>query len=530
MTEYDVIVIGAGPNGLTCAAYLAKAGAKVLLLERRHEAGGGLLTEDFGGFRYNLHATYHMMADIMPPYGDFELEKLGLMYTYPEVQVAMPLKLGSTPRALVFYRDIEKTAKSIEEFSKKDADAFRRMYREFRQLCDEIIVPATYVPPVPAVEHVMALSKSDVGRRLSELSELSPIDIIESYGFESEEVKTALLFLACMWGIPYDVGGVGYLIPLYIYRMLNCALCVGGSHRVSSALTKVVIRYGAEMLENAEIRKITMKDGAACGVELSDGRKFASKAIASSVDIHQTFLKFVGEDNLEKDFAATIKSWKWEESSLFSVHLSLREPPIYKCKNSEVVNKAMLCILGYENLAELKSHWKEIYSGKVPGAAGHATCTTMFDASQAPKGYHVGRWESSAPYKINGDWDKIKEEYADRCIEKWKEYAPNIKPFRRYVYTPLDVERKLTDMVHGSIKQGAYNSLQMGYLRPNDLCSRYKTPVSGLYLCGASVYPGGMITAAPGYNAASVIAEDLGIKVWWNPPDYVLEARDKGLV
>lgn len=512
---YDVVVVGGGPNGLTCGAYLAKAGAKVLLLERRHELGGGLTTQDFGGFRFNLHATYHLLAELLPPHHDLELEKYGVVYKFPDVQLSIPGKL-------VLYRDREKSVRSLEKSSKRDAEAFKRMMEDFEVLCNDIIIPATYVPAVPPAEHVAMLSQSETGRKLNELSELSPLEIVERYELE-DPLKLAILFLACMWGIRYDAGGVGYLVPLYVYRMFNSAICVGGSHRLSSALTKAFLSYGGEILENAEVSGIELRDEKVSCVKLSDGRRFETKAVASSVDLHQTFLKFLGEENLDSDFVESIKRWRWEESSLFSVHLSMRDPPVYKHEQEH----AFLSILGYESSDDLISHWKDIYSGKLPEPKGHVSCLTVFDPSYAPPGFHVGRWECSVPYGLN--WDEIKEDYADRCIKKWEDYA-SLSHIRRYVYTPLDIERKLTDMVRGSIKQGAYISLQMGYFRPNDLCSRYKTPVDGLYLCGSSVYPGGMITLAPGYLAASVIADDLKLRKWWSPPQYVEEARELGLV
>jgi len=154
-------------------------------------------------------------------------------------------------------------------------------------------------------------------------------------------------------------------------------------------------------------------------------------------------------------------------------------------------------------------------------------------ASPGPYGpLHTLRWESSSPYALAGqEWDAVKDDYANRCFERWKEYAPNLaaaKVLFKFVYSPLDVERRLISMQRGSIKHGAYTSLQMGYLRPNEHCSSYRTPIKGLYVAGASVYPGGMVILGPGYNAARVVVEDLGAQVWWTPPDYVLRAQEKG--
>jgi len=529
---YDVIVIGGGPNGLTCATYLAKAGARVLVLERRHETGGGLLTEDFGGFSYNLHATYMMMADLMPPYKDLHLDRYGCTFIPADVSIALLTKDG---KAVVLYRDVEKSVKSISRISPRDAQSYRRMYEEFKRVSDECLIPATYVPTIPPLELAAMLDKSEIGKKVLEYTEMTPRAIIDQYGFEDERVKTLLLHLACMWIISPDVGGVGYMVPLYVYRMVNVALCRGGSHRLSSALAKVLVQSGGEILESADVSRVIVKDGVAKGVELTDGRRFEAKVIVSSVDPHQTFLKFIGEEHLDPDFVESVKNWKWEEWSLLGIHTSLKQLPRYRAEDYEPdAGKAMIQIMGYNDTSEFLKHLQDAEEGRLPSPAGHATSITYFDPLQAPSGYHTGRWESFVPYKPKeGGWEELKEKYADQCLEVWKEYAPNMDRkniLRRYVYPPTYIEQKLIDMVRGSIKQGAYISLQMGYFRPNIYCSRYRTPIKGFYICGASSYPGGMITLAPGYNAASIIAEDLKITPWWTPPDYVIKAREKGLV
>ncbi len=154
---YDAIIIGAGPNGLLAAAYLAKAGHKVLLCERRHETGGGLNTEEYFGFRLNLHAIYHMMAEKMPAYRELDLPSFGLRYVHPPVIAAFPFKDGSS---LVFTRDPEETAQSIAQFSPDDANAFRAMWEEFQPLLDDYLIPMTYELPNPALDQMVEFEKT----------------------------------------------------------------------------------------------------------------------------------------------------------------------------------------------------------------------------------------------------------------------------------------------------------------------------------------------------------------------------------
>jgi phytoene dehydrogenase-like protein len=534
---YDAIVVGAGPNGLTAGAYLAKAGAKVLFLERRHETGGGLMTEEFSGFRFNLHATYMMMIDVAPAYKDLELDSYGCTYVKPDV----PVSLLADEKALTLYRDAERSAKSIERFSAKDAATFQRVYRHWERLVDECLIPATYVPPVPTLEYAEMLMKSDVGKAILELSEETPRDIIEGLGLENELLKTLLLHLACMWGLDPEVSGVGFMVPLYIVRMLNAALIRGGSHRLSSAIQKVAVANGAQVLESAEVARIIVEGGKARGVELADGRKFEAQAVVTSTDPQTTFLQLLGKDlchSISPGLAEASEGWEWESWSLYGMHLALSARPKYKAAEFDSdVDQAFVKIMGFESSEEFLSHVSKVKQGEVL-PAGHATTTTDFDPAQAPAdvvpGVAVARFEALAPYEPkDSSWDRLSQEYGDVLMERWRQYAPNLSEttvIRRYLYPPSYIEQKLVNMKRGSFKHGDYSSTQMGYLRPNPDCSGCKTPIEGLFLCGASTYPGGMILLGSGYVAAGIVVDYLGKERWWKEPDFVVRAREESLV
>ena len=526
--EHDVVIIGGGQNGLICSAYLARTGLDVLLLEARHETGGGLDTLEFCGHKYNLHAVYHMMAEIMPVYHDFNLKDKGVRYIYPEVQAAF---LNKDQKPLVFYHDPSRTADYLSSaFSKKDGESFTRMYQDFKEFSEKIVMPMTYVPAMPSIDVVMAfdMSSDDVGKRYNEMSELTPVEIIEQYGF-SDVVRAGLYNLFSMWGLS-DYDGVGFLFPLYVYRMLNAALCVGGSHRLSSSLHRIAAGAGVKILDKAEVVKVIMNNSRAGGVLLEDGTEFRAKAVVSTVDPKQNFLSFFDEDQIPDDLVESAKNWEWEKSTFFGTHVALKEAPDYTgAEDNKDVNRAMIVFNGIDDIEKILDHLEEVESGKLPEIPlGHATCTTLFDPLQAPRGYHTCRFETLVPFDC--DWDNIKDDYGRKCIETWKEYAPNIEPLNTLFYPPTYIEKKIKSMVRGSFKHGSYKTFQIGYNRPNSDCSQIVTPIEGFYVCGASVNPGGMIIGGGGYIAANIIADDFGVKKDWDEIESVKRARKLGFI
>ncbi len=535
MDGYDVIVIGAGHNGLIFGAYLARAGAKVLVLEKSNEIGGGMRTEEVTvpGFLHNTHATYHMMADYMPAIRDLELEKYGVSFVLPDVQVAGIFD----DSCVVLYNELKKSVRSISKLSEKDAEMYEKLYRKSESLVKELIIPLTYLPPLPPMEQVEILSKTELGRELLELTEYSPVDFVTEH-FEDERIRALMLYLICYWGLDPELTGLGFLIPLYLERATNYRVLLGGSHRFTSALSKVIHKNGGRIAEVCEVEKILIEDGNAVGVKLSENSAFLEKEIkarivASSLNPIQTFVELIDAENLEERFRREILRWEWEDWSLFSVHLAMNEPPKFKVSDFEPdVNKALRCISGYNSVEDVMSIWKDIRSGKLPKISGSLSCFTLFDPSMAPPNKHVCFIAQFSPYEVDGDpenWYRVKESYMERCIEKWSEYAPNLRGsiIRAYSYSPLDIELKISSMTRGSIKHGKYTPLQMGYFRPHPDASAYRTPVKNLYVCGSSVYPGGLILGAPGYNAANVVAEDMGIERWWDYPDYVKSLKAK---
>jgi phytoene dehydrogenase-like protein len=490
-------------------------------------------------YYHNTHSVYMMMVDYAPVYPDFQFEeRYGVTHICPDLQVAMPLADG---RSLCIYRDVERSCAAIATFSKKDADSYRDMQHHFSELMRNILGPQTYVPMEAAPLMAAKAEMTELGRALSEYTEKTPEEIV-CERFENEHVRTLMLYMACHWGLDYSQSGVSYMVPIYLNRMTNYRLTAGGSHRVSNALLKSTFEHGGQIRTSVRIKRIILENGTAKGVELEDGTCYmAGKAVVSTIDTHQTFLKYVGEDKLEPEFVDMIRIWQWEKWSLAVSHLALSEPPHLRAADSQPdIDKAFIYVLGYESLADLKGHWDAMSTGEMPAQAGYNCCfPSVHDPYQAPPGRASGLISQMAPFDLKDGgserWlnHKYRVEVVERQLSVLRRYAPNVtreKVLWTYLTTPADIQNKFPNMVNGSYKQGAYHPLQMGYLRPNQDCSQYRTPVKNLYLGGASVAPGGMVLFGPGYNCANAIAEDFGIDKWWKEPEYITAARENGYV
>ncbi|MFQ5697130.1 MAG: phytoene desaturase family protein [Myxococcota bacterium] len=537
--EYDVVVVGAGPNGLACASYLSRAGARVALLERNVETGGGLVTEELSGFKLTYHATYLLLAEELPPYRDLGLAAEGVAFLRPDVQVAFLLDEGQT---LLLHRDPERTLASVGELAPSDVERFQVLLDEFRAMCDRILVPATYAPPLSPIDQMTAFEESDaLGRRLGEISDLTPREVIASYGIDDSRLRGALLYLSSAFGLDPDEGGVGFLTPLYVCRGMNAALVRGGTHQLASTLRRMLEQGGGTVRTGtAAARWIFDPEGRVAGVGTEDGSELRARAVVSTLNPVQTFLDLVRDQDqarIPADLLEVARAWQWEEVSLFvALRGIVGAPPSYPGRPA-AVSRALSVVMGLRDEDDVLEHFRAVREGGLPDhPIAQGTCPSLFDPllvpDHVPYGpHHVLRIECLAPYA--GGWEdrSRKAAFGNGLLDLWAKHAPciargNVRA--RSDWSPLDIEQHLTTMHRGSIKHGAYLSLQLGYNRPSPDCSAYRTPVAGLYLGGASVHPGGMVTFGPGTNAARVVAGDLGLESHWDEPEMVREARGRG--
>jgi phytoene dehydrogenase-like protein len=520
-SDWDVVVIGGGPNGLIAAAYLAKAGLKVAAVERRYEIGGGLATEEilFPGYYSNMHSVYHLMVDYMPALKDFDMNRHALQWTKPNAQAGMVFE---NQQSLLLARMVEDTKDSLTKFSYKDAVAFGKLMRSWRKIVEDILGPGTYVPPMSPLDISIAMQRTKIGRDLLDLVEQSPLEIITD-NFEDDRVRALLLYISCMWGLDPGESGVGMFVALMLERGANKCYCEGGSHKFAGALAREIVSNGGTILDAAEVTEILMENGRAVGIRIAEGRTLHSKVVMSTLDPHTTFLDLVGAENLPETLKDAVKGWKYDKWSYYTLHVATKEMPKYKCDDNWI-DDAFMTVVGIEGLDPLLAHWENVVAGDIDmdNFGGHATCESRFDPHlvRSPYGGYVSFFQIHAPYEIEGGWDNRAPELEEAILAKWQKAAPNMTRDNVIMTcheTPVGIERRLPNMRRGSIKHGDYDPLQLGCFRPNQDCSSAATPIEGLYTCGASNYPGGMVLGGPGYIGANKVAEDLGVTKWWKP-------------
>ncbi len=524
---YDVIIIGAGHNGLTLGAYLARSGLEVVVLERRHEEGGGLCTEEITqpGFLHNIHANYHTFVDMAPPVRDLDVRGHGVEYVRPDVQMASIYEDGT---ALTIHTDLEKTVASMARFNEEDAETFRRLYEEAHGFIELLLGTLMYQPPMSVKELTKALATFGVEDRSEFLSVKLRRESINQFldqHFTEPKIKAHLAFHGAVCSYTNDVPGLAIGYPLLVGKIDNWHLCVGGSHRLAHALWRDLAQHGGVMVSDADVTKILVEDGRAVGVRLADGTEVAArKLVASPVAGGRTFLEMLDASAVGEELSGRVKTRvKHKDWSLFSVHLAMKAFPEYEAAAFDPdVNRAWVVNLGYGSLDELDADWATVRAGGLPDPRPNAAVNSLYDPTDAPEGYATGLLRQFAPFALadgaEGAWDDQGPWYGRRCIEAWRRYAPNLTDdaiLDWTVFTPHDIARKLPNMVRGDWMMGEISLDNMLDQRPLPELGQYRTPIAGLYLAGSTQHPHGFITFGPGYNALQVIAEDLGLEQWW---------------
>jgi phytoene dehydrogenase-like protein len=523
--KYDVIVIGGGHNGLTNAAYLARAGKKVLVLERRHVLGGAAVTEEvFPGFKFSVCS--YVVSLLRPEIiRDLDLPRHGL-----EV---LPLDGTFTPMPSGDYlwrvNDHGKTRREIARHSKLDAEAYEEFGKAMQAMCRFVKPILSMVPPDPSTLNPRELMKLlFLGKRFQglasedkynqvQLMTMSAIDFLDQW-FETDVLKATMSasgIIGTFLGVRSP--GTAYVLLHHYMGEIDGAFrswgfARGGTGAISNAIADAARELGAEIRTQSPIAKIIVKNGRAQGVALQNGDEFYADVISSSVDPRLTFLKFIEEAQLPGEFLEDVRRYKFRGSS-GKVNIALDALPDFKCLPGPGAH-----LRGAISISPSVEYMERAYDDAKYGNFSRRPYIDMVipsltDPSVAPPGKHVmSCFVQYAPYKLRPglNWDEQREAFGNNVINTISEYAPNLKDIiiNKQVLTPLDLEREF-GLSEGNIFQGELSLEQLFFLRPVPGYAQFRTPIKNLYMCGSATHPGGGIMGAPGRLAALEILKDV---------------------
>jgi phytoene dehydrogenase-like protein len=515
---YDTIVVGGGHNGLVVAAYLARAGRKVLVLERRPVLGGAAVTEEFfPGFKFSACADGggRLLPQVIR---DLDLKRHGLEMIPSEVAAFAPQSDGP---ALTLWHDITRTASTIERFSKRDAARYPDFMALVAKLSAVLGALMTTIPPQlpqPSGGDVLELSKllgplrtlsKKETHDLLRILPMSMADWLDEW-FESDVLRGVLAARA-VTGLTFGprASGTAYT---FLYSQANAGqgMVKGGMGALSHALANAARAHGAELRVNAEVHHIAIKHGRAAGVALASGEEIAAPVVISNADPRTTFLKLLDPATLDAFVLQSVRNIKYRGSGA-RVHLALSGLPHFSGADPQTRLRGHLIIapsLDYVERAYDDAKYGEM--SRQPYL--DVLIPSLNDPTLAPAGQHtLSAYVQYAPYHLNGGWDEQRRKaLGDLVIERLSEYSPNLQSLitNYKTLTPCDLE-SIYALPEGNGNHGEMTLDQFLHMRPVPGYAQYRAPVEGVYLCGAGTHPGGGVTGANGYNAARVVLKDL---------------------
>lgn len=507
---HDVIVIGGGHNGLTCAGYLARAGLKALVLERRRMVGGACITEElipghqFPTCAYHCHMLQSKVID------DLELRKHGFDVIPLDPVRFLPFPDGTY---INLWRDTDRMIEEIRAISPRDAEAYPAWNRFWEKAAR--LVQHYVLSPAPTLAELFDRARATGDEEVLEtLLTVSMKDLVEEH-FESEQIRGAFIG-AAESGDPGATGSAYARAYFTIDRFTdpkNMGLAKGSMGAITQAMARSATAFGAEVRTNAPVSKIIVRDGRAVGVALQDGPELYAPTIVSNADPKRTFLDLLDPDHLDHDFRRRVKQLKTQFSSV-KLHCTLTGLPDFSRYLGPGFDPKMLAMIKIcPSVEYFEANLRDALAGRFTTSPQmYIQIPSVYDDSLAPAGRHVmSMWMQLQPVKLSeGDWDHSHQEVFDVLMETMSVYAPNIREVvdQWQLLTPADIERRL-GLTDGNIRQLDTIPSQLFSRRPLPGWSDYRTPVEGLYLCGAGTHPGGEVSGAPGHNAAHAILTDL---------------------
>ncbi|HEY2384806.1 MAG TPA: NAD(P)/FAD-dependent oxidoreductase [Terriglobia bacterium] len=522
-STYDAAVIGGGHNGLVHAAYLARAGKRVVVLERRDVLGGAAVTEEiFPGFKFSV-ASY--VVSLLRPeiIRNLDLPRHG-MEILPLDGTFTPMPDGNY---LWRVNDHAKTRLEIARHSRLDAEAYDEYGKAMIEMGRFVKPILAMTPPDPTSLALRGLkdllSLAQRFRKLPaqdkynqvQLMTMSAADFLDQW-FETDVLKATMSasgIIGTFLGVRSP--GTAYVLLHHYMGEIDGAfrswgLVRGGTGAISNAIAAAAREAGAEIRTESAIAKVLVQNGQAQGIVLENGDEIRAKVVSSSVDPRLTFMKFVGAENLPGDFVEDVNRYRFRGSS-GKVNLALDALPDFKCLPGSGAH-----LRGAISISPSVEYMERAYDDAKYGRFSRRpymdiVIPSLTDPSVAPPGKHVmSCFVQYAPYHLKeGSWDEKREEFGDTVINTIAEYAPNLPDIilHRQVLTPLDIERRF-GLTEGNIFQGELSLEQLFFLRPVPGWAQYRTPIRNLYMCGSATHPGGGIMGAPGLNAARVILKE----------------------
>ncbi|MDX6529420.1 MAG: hypothetical protein QOH41_1710 [Blastocatellia bacterium] len=525
MPADHIIIIGAGHNGLVTAGYLARAGLKPIVLERREVIGGACVTEEFHpGFRASplAQSTGPLSSQVIK---DLQLER-HLEFIKPAVRLFAPLPNG---QSISIYEDAKRTAEELAQLSAKDAKNYLDFVKTFARI-GRALSPLLRMTP-PDIDKLskgelwglgkLGLAIRGLGKkdeyRLLRYGPMAVADLAAEW-FETELLR-AIVAARGIFGAfagPWSAGTSAALLLQAAtdeHAIAPAIFVKGGMGALSQALAKVATEAGAQLRTNAEVASVSVKDGKAVGVVLTSGEEISARAVISNADPRTTFLKLVDPAEFDPSFLNKIRNYR-AQGTVAKVHLALSSLPQFSAlSNGEAIEKLSGRIHIGPDIDYLERAFDAAkYGDMSPRPYLDVTIPSLTDQTLAPAGSHVMSIHAQfAPYHLkDGDWNSRREEIGDIVVNALSDYAPKLKAsiVARQVITPLDLEATY-GLSGGHIHQGEMAVDQLFAFRPVIGWARYRTPIEGLYLCGAGAHPGGGVTGMPGANASREIIKDL---------------------